>query len=68
MIYGVVLQTSISNEHILTLDLEQEIRDRDEINYEVRTNEETQTTDPIPSQSMIPETQITLDQMREHFE
>lgn len=63
-----ILQTSISNEHILTLDLEQEIRDRDEINYEVRSNEEIQTTDPIPSQSMIPETQITLDQMREDFE
>ena len=55
-----ILQTSISEEHILTLDIQQEMEDRGQ-------QDNTEAL-PIPNQSMIPQTMITLEQMREDFE
>ncbi len=55
-----ILQTSISEEHILTLDIQQEMEDRGQ-------QDNTEAL-PIPNQSMIPQTRITLEQMREDFE
>ena len=62
-----ILQTSISEEHILTINLQQEIKDRDEERY-LNRNPSQGETPPIPNQSMIPQTMITLEQMRDDFE
>ena len=55
-----ILQTSISEEHILNLDIQQEMEDRGQ-------QDNTEAL-PIPNQSVIPQTRITLEQMREDFE